>query len=65
MRVSFTKMHDLGNNCVVFDARDVSLPAITAPLLRALADAPADGHTIMTGPATESFHGSFDPAGFV
>ena len=38
MRVSFTKMHGLGNDFVVLDGREAELPPITAPLARALAD---------------------------
>lgn len=38
MRVPFIKMHGLGNDFIVLDARDTALPAITAPIARALAD---------------------------
>jgi diaminopimelate epimerase len=38
MRVRFTKMHGLGNDFVVLDARETSLPAMTATMARALAD---------------------------
>lgn len=38
MRVPFIKMHGLGNDFIVLDARDTDLPAITAPIARALAD---------------------------
>ncbi|MGY6552463.1 MAG: diaminopimelate epimerase [Erythrobacter sp.] len=38
MRVPFIKMHGLGNDFVVLDARDHALPAITPAIARALAD---------------------------
>ncbi|MDE2403365.1 MAG: diaminopimelate epimerase [Sphingomonadales bacterium] len=38
MRVSFVKMHGLGNDFVVLDGREQPLPAIDAALARALAD---------------------------
>ena len=38
MRVSFVKMHGLGNDFVVLDAREHQLPRITPALARALAD---------------------------
>lgn len=38
MRVSFTKMHGLGNDFIVLDARASALPALTPALARALAD---------------------------
>ena len=38
MRVSFTKMHGLGNDFVVLDARDAPLPVVNADVARALAD---------------------------
>ncbi len=38
MRVSFTKMHGLGNDFVVLDARDTALPELTPATARALAD---------------------------
>ena len=38
MRVPFIKMHGLGNDFIVLDARETPLPAITAPIARALAD---------------------------
>ena len=38
MRVSFTKMHGLGNDFVVLDGRETALPPVTAPFARALAD---------------------------
>ncbi|AOL23889.1 diaminopimelate epimerase [Erythrobacter litoralis] len=38
MRVSFTKMHGLGNDFVVLDAREASLPDMTGAMARALAD---------------------------
>lgn len=38
MRVPFTKMHGLGNDFVVLDARADSLPPITGTLVAALAD---------------------------
>ena len=38
MRVSFTKMHGLGNDFVVLDARRDALPPVTPALARALAD---------------------------
>lgn len=38
MRVDFTKMHGLGNDFVVLDARRTPLPAIEEPIARALAD---------------------------
>ena len=38
MRVSFVKMHGLGNDFVVLDARAQNLPPITAPLAAALAN---------------------------
>lgn len=38
MRVDFIKMHGLGNDFVVLDARTHTLPAIDAPVARALAD---------------------------
>ncbi|HEU4821210.1 MAG TPA: diaminopimelate epimerase [Qipengyuania sp.] len=38
MRISFTKMHGLGNDFVVLDGRGDPLPAVTAHLARRLAD---------------------------
>lgn len=38
MRVPFTKMHGLGNDFIVLDAREASLPPMTAATARALAD---------------------------
>ncbi len=38
MRVQFVKMHGLGNDFVVLDAREASLPALTPAIVRALAD---------------------------
>lgn len=38
MRVSFTKMHGLGNDFVVIDGRDAAPPVMTAALAAALAD---------------------------
>lgn len=38
MAIAFTKMHGLGNDFVVLDARAQSLPAMTGPLAAALAD---------------------------
>ena len=38
MRVSFTKMHGLGNDFVVLDAREQALPPLTERLAAALAD---------------------------
>ncbi len=38
MRVPFTKMHGLGNDFVVLDARIDPLPAMSAPLAAAIAD---------------------------
>jgi diaminopimelate epimerase len=38
MRVPFVKMHGLGNDFVVLDAREQSLPPLTAATARALAD---------------------------
>ena len=38
MRVPFVKMHGLGNDFVVLDGRDQSLPVMTASLAAALAD---------------------------
>ena len=38
MRTEFIKMHGLGNDFIVLDAREKALPAITAPIARALAD---------------------------
>lgn len=38
MRVPFIKMHGLGNDFVVLDGRDRSLPEISAPVARAIAD---------------------------
>ena len=38
MRVPFTKMHGLGNDFVVLDARDGGFPAMTSPIAAALAD---------------------------
>ena len=38
MRTAFTKMHGLGNDFVVLDARDATLPAVTPAVARALAD---------------------------
>lgn len=37
-RIAFTKMHGLGNDFVVIDARKVAIPAMTGALARALAD---------------------------
>ncbi|MEQ8772561.1 MAG: diaminopimelate epimerase, partial [Erythrobacter sp.] len=38
MRVSFTKMHGLGNDFIVLDARTNELPGMTGAVARALAD---------------------------
>lgn len=38
MRIGFTKMHGLGNDFVVLDARDHPLPPMTGAIARALAD---------------------------
>ena len=38
MRIPFVKMHGLGNDFIVLDARELALPAITPPFARALAD---------------------------
>lgn len=38
MRVPFIKMHGLGNDFIVLDAREEAVPAITADVARALAD---------------------------
>lgn len=38
MRIPFIKMHGLGNDFVVLDAREHSLPAMTAQAARAIAD---------------------------
>lgn len=38
MRVPFIKMHGLGNDFVVLDARDHAIPPMTAQIARALAD---------------------------
>jgi diaminopimelate epimerase len=38
MAIAFTKMHGLGNDFIVLDARVQSLPAMTGPLAAALAD---------------------------
>ena len=38
MRVDFTKMHGLGNDFVVLDARERPLPEVTRAMARALAD---------------------------
>lgn len=38
MRIPFIKMHGLGNDFVVLDGREVSLPALTEGFARALAD---------------------------
>ncbi len=38
MRVSFTKMHGLGNDFVMLDGREAALPAMTAAMAAALAD---------------------------
>jgi diaminopimelate epimerase len=38
MRVSFIKMHGLGNDFVVLDARDEALPPVTNAFARAIAD---------------------------
>ena len=38
MRVSFIKMHGLGNDFVVLDAREKRLPAMTPDIAKALAD---------------------------
>jgi len=38
MRIAFTKMHGLGNDFVVLDARDHPLPPLTGELVAALAD---------------------------
>ena len=38
MRIEFTKMHGLGNDFVVLDARARALPALTRQVARALAD---------------------------
>lgn len=38
MRVNFTKMHGLGNDFIVLDARETALPDMTAQIARGLAD---------------------------
>jgi diaminopimelate epimerase len=38
MRIEFTKMHGLGNDFVVLDARDKAVPAVDSALAAALAD---------------------------
>ncbi|RDC60317.1 Diaminopimelate epimerase [Alteripontixanthobacter maritimus] len=38
MRVPFTKMHGLGNDFVMLDARERTLPPVTGPVAAALAD---------------------------
>ena len=38
MRVGFIKMHGLGNDFVVLDGREATLPAVTSNMVRALAD---------------------------
>ena len=38
MRVPFIKMHGLGNDFIVLDAREQALPALTAATVRSLAD---------------------------
>lgn len=38
MRIPFIKMHGLGNDFIVLDARETALPALDAPMVRALAD---------------------------
>lgn len=38
MRVDFTKMHGLGNDFIVLDAREATLPAIDPAMAQALAD---------------------------
>ena len=38
MRISFIKMHGLGNDFVVLDGRDAALPALRAEAVAALAD---------------------------
>ncbi|MFM6950150.1 MAG: diaminopimelate epimerase [Novosphingobium sp.] len=38
MRVPFTKMHGLGNDFIVLDAREIGVPAMTGRLAAALAD---------------------------
>ncbi|MGB3165813.1 MAG: diaminopimelate epimerase [Alteraurantiacibacter sp.] len=38
MRVPFVKMHGLGNDFIVLDARETALPALAATTVRALAD---------------------------
>lgn len=38
MRVPFVKMHGLGNDFIVLDARAAALPPLTAPTVRALSD---------------------------
>ena len=38
MRVSFTKMHGLGNDFIVLDAREQALPQLTEKLVSSLAD---------------------------
>ncbi len=38
MRVPFTKMHGLGNDFIVLDAREIGLPAMTGRLAEALAN---------------------------
>ena len=38
MRIDFTKMHGLGNDFVVLDARDRTLPPLAQPIMAALAD---------------------------
>ena len=38
MRVPFIKMHGLGNDFVVLDARETALPAISASFASAIAD---------------------------
>ncbi|WFL77453.1 diaminopimelate epimerase [Altererythrobacter arenosus] len=38
MRISFTKMHGLGNDFIMLDRRETALPAMTPPVAKALAD---------------------------
>ncbi|MXP32065.1 diaminopimelate epimerase [Parerythrobacter jejuensis] len=38
MRVSFTKMHGLGNDFIMLDGRDNALPVLASPAVRALSD---------------------------
>lgn len=38
MRIAFTKMHGLGNDFIVLDAREQALPALSSQTIRALSD---------------------------